>query len=279
MVDIDNPEFFPDFLSAATIKGDKVVNAAGDDLGKIEELMIDLQDGRVAYAILSFGGFLGMGDKLFTIPWRTFSLRLHEHAFTIDVHRDVLERAEGFDKDNWPKTREELSRSYTYYGYQPYWQTGMPTQTGTSAGIRKETKSERMAWMGNTARKENLDFLSADSIKGEKVVNRYGESLGNIEELMIDLQDGRVAYAVLSFGGFLGIGNKLFAIPWKALTLRVHEHTFLLDIPKNVLKRAEGFDKDHWPTTNREWLATMYKFYGYQPYWQTERLEPRPGNL
>ncbi|MCO5384336.1 MAG: PRC-barrel domain-containing protein [Methanosarcina barkeri] len=125
----------------------------------------------------------------------------------------------------------------------------------------------------------NPEFLSASTIKGDKVVNRAGEDLGKIEELMIDLQDGRIAYAVLSFGGFLGMGNKLFAIPWNALTLRVHEHAFLLDIPKETLEKAEGFDKDNWPTTNREWLATMYIFYGYQPYWQTERVEARPGNI
>ncbi len=85
--------------------------------------MIDLQDGRVAYAVLSFGGFLGMGDKLFAIPWQALSLRPHEHAFLLDIPRDVLEKAEGFDKDNWPITRDELSRTYTYYGYQPYWRT------------------------------------------------------------------------------------------------------------------------------------------------------------
>ena len=127
--------------------------------------------------------------------------------------------------------------------------------------------------------RDNPDFLSASTIKRDKVVNRAGENLGKIEELMIDLQDGRIAYAVLSFGGFLGMGNKLFAIPWNALTLRAHEHAFLLDIPKETLEKAEGFDKDHWPTTNREWLATMYKFYGYQPYWQTEMVESRPGNI
>ena len=118
--------------------------------------------------------------------------------------------------------------------------------------------------------RENSHFLSASTIKGDKVVNRAGEELGKIEELMIDLEDGRVAYAVLSFGGFLGMGNKLFAIPWKALTLRVHEHAFLLDIPKETLEKAEGFDKDNWPTTNREWLSSMYSYYGYQPYWQVE---------
>ncbi len=271
MADIDDPEF----LSASTIKGDKIVNTDGEDLGKIEELMIDLQDGKVAYAVISFGGFLGMGDKLFAIPWKAFSLRLHKHAFTLDIPKEILEKAEGFDKDNWPLTREELSRSYTYYGYQPYWQTGAAVR----AGISGETESERIARMESTAGRDNPDFLSADTIKSDKVVNRAGENLGKIEELMIDLQDGRVAYAVLSHGGLLGIGNKLFAFPWQAFKLRVHEHAFLLDIPKETLDKAEGFDKDNWPTTNRQWLATMYSFYGYQPYWQTERVEARPGNI
>ena len=116
----------PDFLSASTLKGDKVVNAAGEDLGKIEELMFDLRDGRLAFAVLSFGGFLGMGDKLFAIPWQALRLKLHDHAFVFDVPKDTLEKAEGFDKDNWPITsREWLSTIYGYYGYQPYWQTGV----------------------------------------------------------------------------------------------------------------------------------------------------------
>ena len=71
-------------------------------MGKIEDLMIDVQEGRVAYAVLSFGGFLGMGDKLFAIPWQAFSLRPDERAFLLDIPRDVLEKAEGFDKDYWP---------------------------------------------------------------------------------------------------------------------------------------------------------------------------------
>jgi sporulation protein YlmC with PRC-barrel domain len=275
----DNPDFvpaYPEFLSAGTIKGDKVVNIDGDDIGKIEELMIDLHDGRVAYAVLSFGGFLGMGDKLFAIPWQALSLRVHKRAFALNISKDVLERAKGFDRDNLPLTRDELSGTYTYYGYQPHWQTIVTEPTG----IPGDTESERMARTGNATSRDNPDFLSASTIKGTKVVNMAGEDLGKIEELMIDLEDGRVAYTVLSSGGgFLGMGSKLFAFPWQAFRPKLQDHTFLLDIPKDVLKKAEGFDKDNWPATNREWLATMYNFYGYQPYWRTEMVENRPGNI
>jgi len=271
----------PDFLSASTLKGDKVVNAAGEDLGKIEELMIDLRDGRLAFAVLSFGGFLGLGDKLFAIPWQALRLKVHDHAFVLDVPKDVLEKAEGFDKDKWPITsREWLSTVYGYYGYQPYWQTGVAGQTGISTGMPAGRESERMARMEretkartvSTTAREMPDFLSASTIKKDKVINRAGEDLGKIEELMIDLENGRIAYAVLSFGGFLGMADKLFAIPWQALTLRLHEHAFLLDISKDVLEKAEGFDKDHWPLT-REELSRTYTYYGYKPYWQGEAVE------
>ena len=255
----------PDFLSASTLKGDKVVNAAGDDLGKIEELMIDLHDGRLAYAVMSFGGFLGMGDKLFAIPWQAFRLKLHDHAFVLDIPKETLEKAEGFDKDNWPITsREWLSTVYGYYGYQSYWQTGVP----------EETKSQRMARTGSTSGdRENPDFLSADTLKGDKVVGKRGEDIGKIEEFMIDLQNGKVGYVVVSHGGLLGMGKKLFAVPWQALILRVHEHAFALDVPKETFEKAEGFDKDNWPLT-REELSRTYSIYGYQPYWETGMATP-----
>jgi len=94
----------PQLISATTIMGDPVVNAAGDDLGKIEELMLGTTDGQVEYAVVSFGGFLGMGNKLFAVPWKKLQLQQDEHRFMLDVPRETLENAPGFDKDHWPDT-------------------------------------------------------------------------------------------------------------------------------------------------------------------------------
>lgn len=126
------------FLSASALKGDKVVNRAGEDLGQVEDFMIDLENGRIAYAVLSFGGFLGMGNKLFAIPWQALKLELYEHAFILDVNKEILEKAEGFEKGKWPLTCEELSRVYTYYGYQPYWKKGVSEQTRIPEEISTE---------------------------------------------------------------------------------------------------------------------------------------------
>ena len=110
--------------------------------------------------------------------------------------------------------------------------------------------------------------LAASTLAGDKVVNLRGEDLGKIEELMIDLERGRVAYAVLSFGGFLGMGDKLFAIPWEALSVDTTEKRFVLNINKDLLKQAPGFDKSNWPDmTNPAWGAELYGYYGYKPYW------------
>ena len=75
--------------------------------------------------------------------------------------------------------------------------------------------------------------LSASTLEGDKVRNMEGEKLGEVKELMIDLESGRVAYAVLKFGGFLGMGDKLFAVPWEALRVSTEEHEFVLDVPKD----------------------------------------------
>jgi sporulation protein YlmC with PRC-barrel domain len=110
-------------LSASTLKGDKVVNHQGDDLGKIEEIMIDLDHGRVAYAVLSFGGFLGLGDKLFAIPWQAFAVDTAQKRLVLNANREILEKAPGFDKTNWPDMADLAwgSNLYGYYGYKPYW--------------------------------------------------------------------------------------------------------------------------------------------------------------
>lgn len=114
--------------------------------------------------------------------------------------------------------------------------------------------------------------LSASTIKSDNVRNPQGEDLGKVEELMIDVEEGRIAYAVLSFGGILGLGDKYFAIPWEALQIAPHEHRFIIDVPKERLENAPGFDKDNWPKAgNREWLTGVYSHYGYEPYWEQRR--------
>lgn len=111
--------------------------------------------------------------------------------------------------------------------------------------------------------------LSAGTLSGDRVQNAEGESLGKVDEIMIDIPSGRVAYAVLSFGGILGMGDKLFAVPWAALQVDEDEKCFILDVDKHTLETAPGFDKDNWPDmADTTWGLEVFRHYGATPYWE-----------
>jgi sporulation protein YlmC with PRC-barrel domain len=113
----------PHVLSASTVTNDSVVNGQGEDLGKIEDIILDVDDGRIAYAVVSFGGFLGIGDKLFAVPWNSLDVDAHNHRFILDVPKETLENAPGFDKNNWPDFADRSfgQQIYKYYGAPTYW--------------------------------------------------------------------------------------------------------------------------------------------------------------
>ncbi len=111
-------------------------------------------------------------------------------------------------------------------------------------------------------------LMGADTLIGEDVYNHLDEDLGDIKEIMIDMRSGKIAYAVLSFGGFLGLGEKLFAVPWNALTLDTVNKRFILKVEKERLKNAPGFDEDDWPDmADQTWSAGVHTFYGTKPYY------------
>jgi len=109
-------------------------------------------------------------------------------------------------------------------------------------------------------------LMGAASLLGEKVVNEQEHNLGDIKEIMLDMRSGRVAYAVLAFGGFLGMGEKLFAVPWEALKLDTTNNRFVLAVDKERLKAAPGFDAHAWPDmTDVAWARQIHTFYGTEP--------------
>jgi sporulation protein YlmC with PRC-barrel domain len=119
--------------------------------------------------------------------------------------------------------------------------------------------------------KSSYTTMVKRSILGAKVLNREHQDLGTIEDLVVDTRDSRIAYAILSFGGFLQMGDKHFAIPWAALAFNVAEKVAVLNVDKDRLKNAPGFDKDHWPDmADTEWGSQIHGHYGYRPYWETE---------
>jgi len=111
--------------------------------------------------------------------------------------------------------------------------------------------------------------LSASSLTGDEIKNRQDETLGSVHDLMIDCDSGRVAYVVMTSGGFLGMGNKLFAVPMSALQLDRDCKCLRLNATKETFENAEGFDQNNWPNmASQEWETTIHQRFGARPYWE-----------
>ena len=150
--------------------------------------------------------------------------------------------------------------------------------TRTGIGSASNTASGGAPIIGDRASADGPgpEVMSADTLVGDSVVNAEGEDLGDIKAIMLDVTTGRIAYAVLSFGGFLGMGDKLFAVPWSALTLDTDEKRFILDVPKDRLENAPGFDKDHWPSmADASWASDVHAHYNARPYWDDDLATAR----
>ncbi|MBL0319305.1 MAG: PRC-barrel domain-containing protein [Alphaproteobacteria bacterium] len=104
-------------LSASTLNGNDVKNAEGENLGHVKDIMIDTENNRVSYYVLSFGGILGMGDKLFAIPPEAMKLNRNDKCFILNIDKDRLKNENGFDKDKWPNMADETFRSNLYHHY------------------------------------------------------------------------------------------------------------------------------------------------------------------
>ncbi|SPB18196.1 PRC-barrel domain-containing protein [Caballeronia novacaledonica] len=121
------------------------------------------------------------------------------------------------------------------------------------------------------------NVMAASTLEDTTVITSDDEDVGKIKDIMLDVPSGRVAYAVLSSGGFLGIGDTLRAIPWNALTLDTDQKVFRVDITAERIKSEPGFDKDHWPSmADVSWGLSLHRYYNRTPYWSSAS-EPLSG--
>jgi len=232
-----------------------VKNMKGEKIGEIDDLIFDKSEGKIGYAILEFGGFLGMGEKLFAIPFVNVVRTNDEDTVMLDISKEMLEKAPNFKNDTWPDfTREYGTTINDYYKAKPYW-SDAPTQIDKDALDKDRLRAHGMCRVSK--------FIGTD------VEDATGKNLGDVDDVVIDDATGRAVYVVLSFGGFLGMGDKLFAIPTHSLTPSAKNNDkLILDVPKEKLEKAPGFDKKNWPNmADRRWATDIHNYYGQTPYW------------
>lgn len=203
---------------ATRLIGQEVKDLRGESIGEIKDLALDTTQQRVSYAVLSFGGVLGVGDELFAVPMGAFEPSQQDNELVLNVTEQQLKEMKGFDDDHWPSDASG------------YW--GDP-QAASMNG------SARLAAAGPVIK-------ASEYLDGE-VNNFKGEELGEIEDLAIELKTGKIKYAVIEHGGLLGIGEKLVAVPVSSLSAGPDEDEVVLNASQEELDRAVGFSDDNWP--------------------------------
>lgn len=114
--------------------------------------------------------------------------------------------------------------------------------------------------------KHNGSVVKLEDVVGTDVKNHAGQDLGHVETLILDKLSGCVSYVVLSFGGFLGMGDKLFAMPWDIFSYDTNQDCYVINVDKKKLENSPGFDKDHWPDIkSSEWNQSIHNYYGTEP--------------
>lgn len=239
----------PRWQKSTDLIGKNVTNSGGDNLGEIEEIVVDPNSGRILYGVLSFGGFLGMGDKLFAIPWQALQLSGDNKAFTLNVDKDRLKSAPGFDKSQWPNFADEqwATNTHKYYNQTPYWQSKTAKE---AADYRERWNLPATAWQ------------KCSDLCGKDVVDARNEDTGELENCVIDPDGGRLIYGVVTFR------DKFFAVPWGALTLSKDAKQLALNVNNDRLTDTISFGKDNWPNmADERWAKETFSYYRIQPYW------------
>lgn len=131
-------------VASGTLKGERIHNYAGEDLGKVDEIILDLDGGRIGYVVISLGGFLGIGDKLYAVPWELFSIRADEARLFLDIDKQMLLDAPGFERTKWPDMADEqwAAAIQSHYAQKPYWNRDI-TDCGDYVGDDRLDKSDR----------------------------------------------------------------------------------------------------------------------------------------
>lgn len=258
-----SPEGQPCVSLANDLVGMKVVSQQGDDLGKIEDLVVH-PGGDVSYAVLSFGNSLGLGDKLFAMPWtmlRTVqpdtAKKDSTRSLVLLVDKERLKTAPGFDQESWPTLTN------------PDW--AKDVDAFYSGDVNPNTKKPVEA-----AARTSVITWRATELKGTNVKTPTGEKLGDVKEIVIDT-NGHVSYLALSVGGFLGMGDRLVAVPWDALTFSLSgdkgdkgdTRLITLASTKEELEQAPQFKegKKHCAEMcDPKWISRVYEYFSVPEY-------------
>lgn len=284
-------------VRTSNLIGKTLKDAQGGDLGIIHDIVLTDDHQQVSYVALSEGTVWHADNKLVAIPWQALNVQADGTA-TANIDKQMLQRAPGFKEDNWPSqaSRLWLSAGMTRSTY------GQQTQTtrrpATSFGDRAQSRDRlddpnrsrirdrledpnrgqiRDRLRDLTASDEDTETSAMSSaavqnrrvskLIGLDVKNAENEDIANVEDFVVDAREGRLAYAIVSFGGFWGIGEKYVAVPSAAIELEPRRNMARLDADQKTLESL-AFEPGSFPNlSDQSYAQKLHEAFGEEPYW------------
>jgi sporulation protein YlmC with PRC-barrel domain len=222
--------------------GMNVKNPQGENLGEIKDVIVDLNRERVAYAVLSFGGFMGLGDKLFAYPVNAFRIAGDKDELTLNVPKERLKDAPGFESNRWPDFNRDAYRG----DVDRYW-----TEYGERGAVRRpsDRAAEGAPVQGAPAGESRL--ARASTFLDYDVKDANGKDVGDIEDAVVDLSSGRIHYVVVDFDKPWSLDDKLIPMPLRAFRRDVNRGDGLVvNVTREQLANAPSFEGNRWPDAN-----------------------------
>ncbi len=266
---------------ASDIIGMEVKNYQGEKLGKVDDLALDVETGRIVQVILSTGGFIGIGDALHAVPPGALHHDAANKVIHLNADKETLKAAPKFDISKWAECCESnrVAEVYGYYGERPYFTGWHPSETPPRSERTRSIDAARTPepnWKTGEYRSpwSRLGYVQkASKLMGTPVKNLQDEKLGKVENFAVDLSAGRVIAVIVSSGGFLGLGDELSAVPPTALRFNAERDVIQLDASKEALSRAPHFKSDQWPDLGQPSYADrVYRAYRVEPYFTTNTV-------
>jgi sporulation protein YlmC with PRC-barrel domain len=247
---------FKNVERADKLIGKQVRSSDDQKLGKVDNLVLDLESGRVLYAVVGSGGILGAGEKKVAVAPGVFTETQGDNLrLNVDKQKFISapEFTKAVDKPAELGKAAFVKDVYSYFGQGLWWQGSASPSEGTFNNVHK-----------------------ADDLIGMKVQSVADQPMGKVDKLAVDLPAGRVVFVVLAPDRSLELGNNLYALPPNALTLGTDRKHLTADISKEKLGNAPHFPKDSWPNlSNAAFASQVYQYYGKQAYFEREgQLRP-----
>jgi sporulation protein YlmC with PRC-barrel domain len=277
------PNQLKDAAKASDVIGKTVLNNQGEKLGKVEDLALDVESGRIVQVILSTGGFIGIGDTLTAVPPGALHCDAAHKVLHLDADKEKLTGAPKFETSKLADCSDSkhLAAVYRYYGQEPafnFIQTGdavvdgQPNTVSTRKADGTWDKSRLASESKCTIPASRLGQIQkASKLTGTSVKNLQDEKLGNVENILVDLSSGRIVAVIVSSGGFLGMGDELSAVPPTALRFTTDRDTLQLDTTKEMLTAAPHFKANQWPDfAQPSYAGGVYRAYNVEPYFATD---------